>query len=136
MPYSVKGEGNAEPQIRERRVTEMGPALPIALHAANGWNRRRGDSAFHNAHASLGVAGHWAGLAGTMAPIVIGEFITDPTKRWRTVRLAVVGTAAAVAYEALHIISELRRRKEQETKLPSARAGPVETNCPLRAAYF
>jgi len=117
MPYSVKGEGNAEPQIRERRVTEMGPALPIALHAANGWNRRRGDSAFHNAHASLGVAGHWAGLAGTMAPIVIGEFITDPTKRWRAVRLAVVGTAAAVAHEALHAISELRRRKEQETKL-------------------
>jgi len=79
--------------------------------------RRRGDSAFHNAHASLGVAGHWAGLAGTMAPIVIGEFITDPTKRWRAVRLAVVGTAAAVAHEALHAISELRRRKEQETKL-------------------
>jgi len=40
MPYSVKGEGHAEPQIRERRVTEMGPALPIALHAANGGNRR------------------------------------------------------------------------------------------------
>src|SRR6266446_6594516 len=88
-----------------------------SAHPVNGSFRRRGDSAFHNAHASLGVAGHWAGLAGTMAPIVIGEFITDPTKRWRAVRLAVVGTATAVAHEALHAISELRRRKEQETKL-------------------
>jgi hypothetical protein len=82
--------------------------------------RRQG---FHNAHTSLGIVGHWVGLAGTMAPIVIGEFITDPAKRWRAVRLAAVGTA--VAYEALHTISELRRRKEQETKLAEcqSRAG-------------
>ena len=37
---AVLGEGHAEPQIRERRVTEMGLASPIALHAANGGNRR------------------------------------------------------------------------------------------------
>jgi hypothetical protein len=79
--------------------------------------------AFHNAHTSLGIAGHWLGLAGTMALIVIGEFITDPAKRWRAVRLAAVGTA--VAYETLHTISEVRRRKEQETKLADcqSRAG-------------
>src|SRR6266481_3363625 len=58
MPYSVKGEGNAEPQIRERRVTEMGPALPIALHAANGGNLRRGDSAFHNRAGRSPTSGH------------------------------------------------------------------------------
>jgi hypothetical protein len=40
-----------------------------------------------------------------MAPIVIGEFITDPAKRWRAVHLAAVGTA--VAYEALHTVREL-----------------------------
>ena len=52
-----------------------------------------------------------------MAPIVIGEFITDPAKRWRAVPLAAIGTSVAVAYEALHTISELRRQQEQETKL-------------------
>jgi hypothetical protein len=63
----------------------------------------------------LGIVGHWVGLAGAMSPIVIGEFIADPAKRWRATRLAAVGTA--VAYEALYTARELQRQKEQNARL-------------------
>jgi hypothetical protein len=78
--------------------------------------------AFHHAstslggaHTLLGIGGHWVGLAGTLAPIVIGEFISDPAKRWRAVKLSAVGTA--LAYEILHTARELERRKEARAKL-------------------
>jgi hypothetical protein len=43
----------------------------------------------------LGIGAHWVALSAAMSPIVIGEFITDPAKRWRATRLAAVGTAVA-----------------------------------------
>lgn len=75
----------------------------------------------------LGIAGHWVALAGAMSPIVIGELITDPAKRWRATRLAAVGTA--VAYEALYTIRELQHRKEQ-----NARLADCETRAEKRGA--
>ncbi|HTV54282.1 MAG TPA: hypothetical protein VMI06_05140, partial [Terriglobia bacterium] len=44
---------------------------------------------------SFGVAGHLVYTAGALAPLVIGELIEDPAKRWRWTRLASVGTALA-----------------------------------------
>jgi len=41
----------------------------------------------------MGAAGHWLKTAGILAPLVIGEFVKDPEKRWRYVRLASVATA-------------------------------------------
>ena len=81
-------------------------------------------SGFHHSRTSLGsmnIAGHWVGLAGTLAPIVIGELIEDPNKRWRATRLTAVATA--VAYEAVHTVAELKRRREQDAKLSECRAG-------------
>ncbi len=83
--------------------------------------RRNG---FHNAQTSLGsmgILGHWVGLAGTLGPIVIGELIEDPAKRWKVTRLAAVGTA--IAYEAVHTVNELTRRREQAAKLAACKEG-------------
>ena len=63
----------------------------------------------------MGILGHWVGLAGTLAPIVIGELVDDPAKRWKVIRLASEGTS--IAYEAVHTINELARRREQVAKL-------------------
>jgi len=79
--------------------------------------------AFRHSSTSLGVMGHWVGLAGTMAPIIIGELIADPGKRWRAVRLASVGTA--IAYEALYTFREAERRKEQDAKLADCKTRPA-----------
>lgn len=81
--------------------------------------RRNGFQHVHTALGSMGLLGHWVGLAGTLAPIVIGEVIDDPTKRWKVIRLASVGTS--IAYEAVHTVNELARRREQAAKLAACK---------------
>ena len=49
--------------------------------------------AYHKPHTSLGAAGHWIREAGILAPLVISEFVKDPGKQWRYIRIASVATA-------------------------------------------
>ena len=81
--------------------------------------RRNGFQHAHTSLGSTGLLGHWVGLAGTMAPIIIGELIDDPGKRWKVTRLTAVGTA--IAYEAVHTVNELARRREQAAKLAACK---------------
>jgi len=76
--------------------------------------------AFHRPRTSLGVAGHLVYTAGALAPLVIGELVEDPSKRWRLMRLVAVGTA--LAYETLHVVREEQRRKEQDARLAECRS--------------
>jgi hypothetical protein len=71
-------------------------------------------------HRGFGVAGHLVYTAGALAPLVIGELVEDPGKRWRLMRLVSVGTA--LAYETLHVVREEQRRKEQEARLAECRS--------------
>ncbi len=48
---------------------------------------------FHNPRTSHGATGHWIKTAGILAPLLIGEFVKDPDKRWRWVRISAVATA-------------------------------------------
>src|ERR1700689_2636400 len=48
---------------------------------------------FHHPRTSLGAAGHWIREAGILAPLVISEFVKDPGKQWRYIRIASVATA-------------------------------------------
>jgi len=70
--------------------------------------------AFHHPRTSLGAAGHWIHLAAVAAPLVIGEVIKDPDKRWRALRLASVG--AALISEGLwtHRLSKERKHDEED----------------------
>jgi len=49
--------------------------------------------AYHKPHTSLGAAGHWIREAGILAPLIISEFVKDPGKQWRYIRIASVATA-------------------------------------------
>jgi hypothetical protein len=49
--------------------------------------------AFHKPHTSIGAAGHWVKTAGILAPLIIGELIKDPEKRWRWIRISAFATA-------------------------------------------
>lgn len=49
--------------------------------------------AFHRPHTSLGATGHWIREAGILAPLIISEFVEDPGKKWRYVRIASLATA-------------------------------------------
>jgi hypothetical protein len=67
---------------------------------------------FHKPHTSLGATGHWVRTAGMLAPVVIGELIEDPAKRWRAIRLAAVATTLVSEAMWTHKI----RKERQETK--------------------
>jgi hypothetical protein len=63
----------------------------------------------------MGAAGHWIKTAGILAPLVIGEFVKDPEKRWRYVRLASVATAlVSEAMWTNRIRKERERCEERE----------------------
>jgi hypothetical protein len=47
-----------------------------------------------------GEIGHWVRTAGILAPLVIGEFVKDPDRKWRFVRITSI--AAAILSEGLH----------------------------------
>jgi hypothetical protein len=79
-----------------------------------------GAAAYVRPRRSFGVAGHLVYTAGALAPILIGEFVEDPNKRWRWTRLASVVTA--LSFETLHVIREEQRRKEQEARLAECRS--------------
>jgi len=94
-------------ELAERSSTHQ---YPPRAYGANAPYPRQ---AFHHPRTSLGAAGHWIHLAAVAAPLVIGEVIKDPDKRWRALRLASVG--AAIASEALwtHRLSKERRKDEE-----------------------
>lgn len=48
----------------------------------------------------VGFAGHILRTGGILAPLIIGEFVTDPDKKWKAIRLSAVATA--VISEALY----------------------------------
>ena len=67
---------------------------------------------FHRPHTALGATGHWIREAGILAPLVIGEFVKDPDKRWRYIRMASVATA--LLSEALWTTKVHHERRERE----------------------
>ena len=69
--------------------------------------------AFHRP-AGLGVAGHWIHLCAVLSPLVIGEMIPDPDKRWRWIRLSTA--VSAVASEALWTHRLMKKRAQEESR--------------------
>jgi hypothetical protein len=69
---------------------------------------------FHHPQTSIGAgsAGHWLKMAGILSPLVIGELVKDPDKRWRWIRIMAVATALTA--EGFHAHRVSQRRKEQQ----------------------
>jgi hypothetical protein len=70
--------------------------------------------AFHRPRGLPGVAGHWIHLGAVLSPLIIGEMIPDPDKRWRAIRLSTA--VAAVASEALWTHRLLKKRAQDEER--------------------
>ena len=68
---------------------------------------------FHHPHTALGAAGHWIHLVAIAAPLIIGEVIKDPDKRWRALRLASVGAGLASEAVWTHRLSKERQKDEE-----------------------
>jgi hypothetical protein len=82
---------------------------PRAGYSSAPFNRQQ----FYHPRTSLGAAGHWIHLAAVAAPLIIGEVIKDPDKRWRALRLASVGAALASEAVWTHRLSKDRKKDEE-----------------------
>jgi hypothetical protein len=62
-----------------------------------------------------GEIGHWVRTAGILAPLIIGEFVKDPDRKWRFIRITSV--AAAILSEGLHSHKAYRQRESDREAL-------------------
>jgi hypothetical protein len=66
-------------------------------------------------HAPPSEIGHWVRTAGILSPLVIGELVKDPERKWRFIRVSSV--AVALISEGLHVHRLNRERREREKAL-------------------
>ena len=69
---------------------------------------------FHHPRTSLGATGHWIRMAGILSPLLIGEFVKDPDRRWRWIRIASVATAAVSEALWTHRIHKDREERQEQ----------------------
>ena len=69
---------------------------------------------FHNARTSHCASGRRIRLLSALAPLIIGELVRDPDKRWKFIRIASV--AMAVASEATWASRVKRERLEERER--------------------
>jgi hypothetical protein len=96
-----------------RYAAEMAPRPQHYQHRQTKTDGQYSRQPFHHPRTSLGAAGHWIHLGAIAAPLVIGEVIKDPDKRWRALRLASVGAALASEAVWTHRLSKERQKDEE-----------------------
>lgn len=73
---------------------------------------------FHHSRTSLGAVGHLLHGAIVAAPFVIAEYIPDPEKKWRAMRLVpVIGALASEALWTMKIAHDRKREREDHALL-------------------
>ena len=73
------------------------------------------------AQAVEGEIGHWVRTAGILAPLIIGELVKDPDRKWRFIRITSV--AAAILSEGLHSHKAYRERERDRQALEACAPG-------------
>jgi len=66
-------------------------------------------------HSPPNEIGHWVRTAGILSPLIIGEVVKDPEKKWRFIRITSV--AVALISEGLHVHQLRRERRERKNQL-------------------
>lgn len=86
------------------------------------WQEKERHRRSHRPHPGVtDEVGHWVRTAGILSPLIIGEFVKDPEKKWRFIRITSV--AAAILSEGLHSHKAYRER-EGDRKALEACAAP------------
>jgi hypothetical protein len=79
--------------------------------------------AFHHPQTTLGATGHLLHMGMVAAPLVIGELIHDPEKKWRVMRIVpVLGALASEGLWTLKIAHDRKREDEARAALEDCRA--------------
>jgi hypothetical protein len=94
-----------------RHVAELASRRANQSRGQN-YDSPSGRHAFHHPRTSLGATGHWIHILTVAAPLVIGELITDPDKKWRALRFASIGGALLSEAVWTHRLSKDRQKDE------------------------
>jgi len=105
----------------ERTAADDSPAHGDGYDDLEHHARKQG---FHNAHTSLGAAGHLVHMGAMLFPVLAAELISDAAKYRKAVRIGSVVTT--VLYEGLYTLREARRRDRQDEKLAECRSERAE----------
>jgi len=62
------------------------------------------------------AVGHWTRTIGALVPLVIGEVVKDPEKRWRFIRVASVALAVISEGTYAYRVREQRRDSEERSR--------------------
>ena len=68
---------------------------------------------YYKPHTSIGATSHWIRTAGLLAPLIIGELVEDPNKRWRWIRVASIATALLSEGMYTHKIKQEREERAE-----------------------
>jgi hypothetical protein len=92
------------------------------------WQEKEHHRRTHRRPAAVeGEIGHWVRTAGILAPLIIGEFVKDPDRKWRFIRITSV--AAAILSEGLHSHKTYKDRERDREALEACETGSALT-CP------
>jgi hypothetical protein len=62
----------------------------------------------------MGASGHWIHMLGLLVPLAIPEFIKEPDRQWRWVRMSAIGTAMlSEVLWTTHVNKEREREREE-----------------------
>jgi hypothetical protein len=60
--------------------------------------------------------GHWTRTVGALVPLVIGELVKEPEKKWRFIRIATVALAVINEAHYAHRVQQKRRERNEERR--------------------
>jgi hypothetical protein len=86
--------------------------------------RRTSRDRQRRAPSAEGEIGHWVRTAAILAPVLIGEFVKDPEKKWRFIR--VTSVAAALLSEGLHSHKSYRNRESDRRALEACSSDSID----------
>ena len=65
-------------------------------------------------HHPPSAVGHWTRTLGALTPLVIGELVKDPEKKWRFIRIASVALAVLNEGSYAYRVQQERRERDDE----------------------
>jgi hypothetical protein len=87
-------------------------AQPIEAYSPS--QARTNRQPVYHPNTALGVIGHVVKTAGILAPLIIGEIVKEPDKRWRWIRISSVATALVA--EGLYAQKVQQERSNREAQ--------------------
>jgi len=93
MAYASESLASEQATARRLHTNDASPMLPQRKLQENQQPEQPERQEFRNSHVALGVATHLIRTAGALSPFLILEFVKEPTRAHRWIKIASIATA-------------------------------------------